>query len=60
MASTYQDFIPADQDAGALGNGFADFVPPKAPVKPTPHEDEVIIPETIPPKPRDEKGHFVK
>lgn len=42
--SIFKDFIPADQDAGAQGNGkFMDFVPP-APVVEAPVETVEVTP----------------
>lgn len=31
MSSLFKDFIPADEDPGAVGSGFKDFVPPVQP-----------------------------
>lgn len=46
--SIFQDFIPADQDAGAQGNGkFMDFVPP-AQVVEAPVEEVESLPPSEP------------
>lgn len=53
MADTFKDFIPADEDPGALGSGFKDYVPPREPqvvseapqVEEAPLVDEPLVPE---------------
>jgi hypothetical protein len=48
----FKDWIPADEDTGAQGQGFKDFVPAKVPVtepeikEPTQPVEEVVIKTT--------------
>lgn len=48
MADSYRDFVPAGEDAGALGNKFTDFVPEHKPqpVK-VPEETVEVKPEAV-------------
>jgi len=53
MSDTFRDWIPADEDPGAIGDGFQDYVPPREPVL-EPEETEEPIEQPIE-QPKEEK-----